>query len=284
MNRLFLIGITQNQAKNIKELTDPIWEYIDGLCFVDHGSTDGTRELLESRKGAGKIIDGTWVNNHDFSLNRALLEGGMKEGDFFVFRDSMERFNPEWVKNIKPFFSNLHNQGVNAIFNFGKIFAAEWTDRLYFQGNPHFGLMGLTQKIIDLKDYYDEDKHEHTWRIRDGEEGGRPLDNKIDHEAKYAWVYGRSNHLLLGMEGRQEEYHGAEGIRNHARWCAKQLGVPMTIDGLKTFISKLKEENPENLVTFINSHRVWKNFYRHHFLKHHINNINLTENDWRLVL
>ena len=44
MSRLFLCLITHNQYENVKSLTDPIWEHIDGIISVDAGSTDGTRE------------------------------------------------------------------------------------------------------------------------------------------------------------------------------------------------------------------------------------------------
>ena len=43
--RVFLCGITHNQVDNIDKLTANIWEHVDGLIFVDGGSTDGTKEL-----------------------------------------------------------------------------------------------------------------------------------------------------------------------------------------------------------------------------------------------
>jgi len=281
--KIYLCGITANQYHNIKELTDPVYKEVDGLIFVcDEKTDDGTFELLEERKGCGQIFKRKWSNSHDHNQNVFLLEGPMQDGDFFLLRDSMERFNPEWIKNIRSFVEDLEKEGICSIFNYNKGFMFKKNDSMIFQNSPHWHLLGIRNKIIDLSHYFDENKHEHTWRIRDGEKGGRPIDNKIDHEAKYAWVYGRSNHLLLGMEDKYEEFQRAENIRQQARLYAKDSGIAMTIEGLKEFIGKVKAESPENLVAFINSHRVWKNFYRFHFLKHNFEVINLTENNWVL--
>ena len=287
MSRIFLIGMTQNQVDNIRALTDPIYQEIDGLCFVDHGSTDGTRELLEERKGAGKIIERPWLMSHDFSLNHVLLEGGFKDGDYLILRDSVERFNPEWAKKIRNFIDTLDFAGVRTLYNYGKIFAFKYNDSLFFNGSPHFGVEGVQHKMVDLKDYHNEDLHEWTWRIRDGEEGGRPIDNKIDHEARYYFQYGRSNHLLLGREDCIEEYQRLELIRKHVRDQAKLLGFKTDIDGLKDFMRWMTDEEREdqtrlNGLNWINSCSILKNFYRIHLLNHSWDDIISTENSWTL--
>ncbi len=281
MSKTYLIGITQDQKENIKSLTDPIWNFVDGLIFVDHGSTDGTRELLEERKGCGKIIDEEWVNSHDYSMNHLLLKGGLENGDWCIFRDSMERFNEEWASKIQDFVDQLRIRWIRTVYNYGKIFMFQYNDSMFFTGSPHFGLQGAQAHSVDLKDLYNEDKKEHTWRIRDGEEGGRPIDNKIDHEAKYAWVYGRSNHLLLGYENKLEQYERAEIIRQHMRDNARTAGFEMTVEGLKDFLSFLLDKEKDSFKSFINSHRVWRNFYRFHFLKANFAEIEKTEEDWK---
>ena len=48
--RLFLCGMTGDRFLDIKEATK-FYDQFDGLVFVDHLSSDGTKELLESSKG-----------------------------------------------------------------------------------------------------------------------------------------------------------------------------------------------------------------------------------------
>lgn len=297
MSNIYLCGITnESEYQNIKKLTE-CWGVFDGLIFgydapegydmveSDIGSlsaADGDLcwRLLDERKKEGKIIHREWTNDHDLQMNTFLREGPMKDGDWFVLRDSMERFNLEWVKKLPDLVLEWETQGILSVYNYGKGFAFKWNDTMIFQGSPHWGLQGARGKAIDLKEQYDEDKKEHTWRIRDGEEGGRPFDNKINHEAKYVWNYGRSNHLLLGYENRIEEFRRAEIIRQHIREVAKVNGFDLTIEGLKEFMTWLKEKDHEAFSSWINSHRVWKNFYRYRIAGEDFYEVDKTEHDW----
>ena len=287
MSRLFLCLITHNQYENVKSLTDPIWEHIDGIISVDAGSTDGTRELLEERKGQGEVLYRKWTNDHDLQQNVWLRESVLKEGDIVLIRDSCERFNPEWAKKIRNFLDTLIFGGVRSIFNYGKLFAFVWSDSIVCQGSPHWGMVGLQHKMIDLKEYHNEDLHAWSWRVRDGEEGGRPIDNKIDHEAKYYWTYGRSNHLLLGRENNIEEYQRLEMIRGHIRDQARLLGFSMDLKGLEDFMrwitsDEVEDQTKINGKNWINSNHITKNFYRKHIAKDSWEDIISTENSWTL--
>jgi hypothetical protein len=282
MSRLFLIGMTQNQVDNIRDLTNPIYEHIDGLCFVDHGSTDGTRELLEERKGDGKVLDEQWVNAHDYSLNHILLKGGIKEGDRICLRDSMERFNPTWAKELPNILSQFISQGIESFYYCGKGFAFVFNDRMVFNGSPHWGLEGRKQGGIDLSQYWSEESKTATWRIKDGEPGGRPFDNKINHEAKYAWTYGRSNHLLLGLEKELDQFYRAEEIRQQIRDIAREEKIEFDMDGLKKFMEWFREVDYSNFRIWINSHRVWKNFYRYRILGEDFYEVEKNEREWVL--
>lgn len=290
---IYLCGITdESNYDNIKALTDPIYEHVDGLIFTYDSKFDADRldrydlpcyQLLLERCGKGDILTRPWTNDFDLQMNTYLREGPLKEGDWFIIRDSMERFDTDFAKDIKSFIMAHEAAGVHSIYNYGKHFAFRWNDSMLFQGNPHPGLLGARGKAVDLKDRYDEDKHEHTWRVRDGEPGGRPFDNKINHEAKYSWCYGRSNHLLLGLENNHDAFQRAEIIRKNIRMEAFYKGFDYTIEGLKGFIEYLvSNKQNEILKTWINSHRVWKNFYRYHFEKTDFYEIEETENEWTL--
>ena len=60
---------------------------------------------------------------------------------------------------------------------------------------PHWGLQNARHEAIDLKDYFKDEK-EYSYRLKDGEEGARPIHNFVDTLLKYYYVYGRSNHTL----------------------------------------------------------------------------------------
>jgi hypothetical protein len=294
MSRVFLCGTTSREYQNIKELTDPIYEHIDGLIWtVDEGALkDGTYELLDERKGEGAILQRRWVQNHSYSHNHWLLDSGvLKPGDVFLVRDSMERFHPDFASKIKDYISGFIFNGYKTFFNFGKLFGAIWNDSMVFdtKSSPHWALVGWQQKAIDLKQFHDEDKKEWTWRVRDGEPGGRPIDNKIDHEAKYLWCYGRSNHLLLNNEDNYDQYLYLDAVRLHIRDQARLHGFEMTLDGLKQFMDWITsderdEQTRKNGLTWINSHRVYRNFYRKYILGHKWEDIEKGEEDWRLEL
>lgn len=289
MSRIFLCGLTSKEHDNMKALTDPIHEFVDGLIYVvdDGAFKDGTYELLEERKGGGEILRQKWINQNDWSMNLWLHGSVLKPGDIFVFRDSLERFNPDFAKQLPDYLRSMSFNGVKTWFNYGKIFAAVYNDNLFFVGSPHFGLHGAQQKSIDLKSFHDETKHEWTWRVSDGEQGGRPIDNKIDHEAKYLWNYGRSNHLLLGNEDNYDQFLYLDAIRLHVRDTARLHGFEMTLDGFQQFLEwgtseERDDQTRQNIKNFINGSYVYKNFYRKRILGHRWEDIEATEQTWKL--
>lgn len=290
MSRIFLCGTTSKEFQNMKELTDPIYNHIDGLLYtIDDGAfQDGTYELLNERKGEGALIHRNFVKNHSYSHNHWLLDSGvLKTGDVFIMRDSQERFHPEWASKIRNFIDTLVFGGVKTAFNYNKLFFAVYNDSMEFVHSPHWALKGWQQKAIEMSNHHNENLKEWTWRLRDGEEGGRPIDNKIDHEAKYYWCYGNSNHLLLGRENNIEEYQRLEIIRLHVRDQARLLGFDMTLQGLEDFMRWMTDEEREeqtrlNGLNWINSCSILKNFYRKHIAKESWDNIISTENTWAL--
>ena len=148
--KVYLCGITQNQKKNIDDLTRDCYKAFDGLIYVDGGSTDGTKELLEERKGCGQVIYRRWTNDHDFQMNEFLRQGPLEIGDWFVLRDSRERFNAEWVAGIKDLIRKAKQSNIKSIYNYGKGFAFEYYDDMYFHGSPHWGLIGARSQAVDL--------------------------------------------------------------------------------------------------------------------------------------
>lgn len=271
IKKIYLCGITQNQYENINELTENCYQYFDGLIFVDAGSTDGTLELLEQRKGCGRILYREWTNDHDLQMSEIVRRGGMENGDWFVLRDSRERFNLEWVKNIRQILQSLVDQGVNSIFNYGKGFAFAWNDNMVFQGSPHWGLQGAIGQAVDFKSFFSETEKEHTWRIPEGQ-GDRPYGHMIDHHFKYYFIYGRSNHLLLGNENNIDSYKRQEAERLLFRKYMHDLGV-FSQDDMISYLKSEKALKDDNIKYILNGQRIMMDFYRKHVLGHSLEEI-----------
>lgn len=271
--KVYLCGITQNQKKNIDDLTRDCYKAFDGLIYVDGGSTDGTKELLEERKGCGQVIYRKWTNDHDFQMNEFLRQGPLKIGDWLVLRDSRERFNPEWVTGIKELIQKAKQSNIKSIYNYGKGFAFEYYDDMYFHGSPHWGLIGARSQAVDLSQFFDENKKEHTWRLRDGEDDSeRDESYYIDHFFKYYYVYGRSNHLLLGRENDQQGFQRAEDNRKQFRMYCHYIGLEFTADSFINY-AKQSASADQKFKEFINSEGILKDFYRKRILNEDLKSI-----------
>jgi len=270
--KVYLCGITHNQKSNIDALTKDIYEHVDGLIFVDGGSTDGTKQLLEERKGRGEVIYRKWTNDHDFQMNEFVRQGPMKNGDWFIMRDSMERFNLEFAKNIKSFINQVSSQKIRSVYSHDKGFAFQYFDDMSFSGSPHWGLQNARGNAIDLKHYYAEER-DFAYRLKDGEEGGRPLHNFIDHFVRYYFVYARSNHLLLGREGNQEEFRQKEHQRQVFRHILGETGIEYSINGLKEWMKSGEFKKDELLLKIVNDEKILNDFYRWHILSHTLEDI-----------
>jgi len=279
--KIYLCGLTHNDLENTQELTS-VYDCFDGLIFVDGGSNDGTKELLESRKKEGKIIYRNWTNDFDFQNNEILRQGPMKIGDWFFLRDGRERFNHDWVKNVKEYVREFKSNNIRSVFNYGKGFAFEYYDDMHFMGNPHWGMINCRDNKIDLMNHFSEKNKEHTWRLKDGE-GNRPIWNFIDHFAKYYYVYARSNHLLMGRENDRDGFMRAESNRQRFRiYCATVLNLEFTLDSLKNFLSKGTWKNDPIFIEMFNQEEILKTFYRWHILKHPLEQIKTNSKTWGL--
>jgi hypothetical protein len=280
--KVYLGIITQNEYKNINELTKNCFNYFDGIIAVDGGSTDGTKELLESRKGCGTIIHRKWTNDFDFQNNEILRQGTAKIGDWIFLRDSMERFNDDFVKNIKEFVNFCKQNDIRYTHCNGKGFGFEYYDDIFFFGNPHWGIQNIRGKFLNMFDLYKKER-DFAYRLLDGEEGGRPIHNFIDHFTKYYYVYSRSNHLLLGRENNPKEYQELESNRQKFRIYCYSLGLEYTLESLKNFLAQEKWKNDQYFISLFEKEEILKTFYRWHILKHTLDEIKQNQKTWSLT-
>ena len=271
MSKVFFCGITQNSVVDIDELTKDIYQYFDGLVWVDHQSTDGTKELLESRKGGGEIISLPWMRNHGWSMQAILNSNKILPGDFVVICDTLERMSTDFCKNIKNFIVELEKRNINTLVSYQKVFMFKYSpDILFTPISPHCSPQNLKQNGVEMSQIQ-EFQHPKTYRynIRGDK---RPRHSFIDHFVKYIYEYKISNHLLVGKESKLEKYRTHEEIRQKfILHCVNVLKLDLTVDSLKNFI--LNNELDYQTKWFFNFEPYLNYFYRFHKLKHNLDDI-----------
>ena len=149
----------------------------------------------------------------------------------------------------------------------------EYFDDQYFLGSPHWGLQNARPKAIEMSNFEDyKDEMTYSYNVRG--DGRRSDDHFVDHFVKYYYVYGRSNHLLLGRENDQEEFKKHEENRQLFRfYCRHELGLDFTIESLKEHFAKGDWKDDDFFVSYVSEEKILKDFYRYHFLKHDLNDL-----------
>lgn len=264
MNKLYLCGITSsNNLTNLKEMIDPIIDNIDGLNFTFHYPTDEGATYLENNKKDGKIVYADWCQRHSYSMNHFLFQGNMQYGDYFILLDSMERVSREFIeKAIPDFIKQMKERNLCLLCNYGKGFLFKYDESLEFQGSPHWFTSTFTGGTLNLelpKDLF--------WNVRSEQ---RDKWHFIDHYAKYMlYPYG-SNHSLLGLEKNgnpKDLFPVRETTRLQFRVYLRDiLKIPITVDSLKSYLIDNKDNIPSKMKEFINTEKVWNDFYRFHIL------------------
>jgi len=274
--KIYLCAITQNEKENMDELTREIHEDLDGLIIVDGGSTDGTKELMEKRKGDGAVIHRKWTNDHDFQMNEFLRQGPMKNGDWFILRDSTERLTPDFTGKVHDVCQKFDKMGIQTVYESSKILMARYYDDQFFLGSPHWGLQGQRKHIIRLRDVEGfEDPLSYGSTVRHLK---RSKDHCFSHQLKYYYVYGRSNHMLLGNEDNQNEYVRKETQRQKFRKiCEEKYKLNYTIKDLKDFLKTDAWKKDKEFIEIMNDEHILTRFYRHAILNEDTDHINSTQ-------
>jgi glycosyltransferase involved in cell wall biosynthesis len=277
MPKLFLCGITQNQKQNIDELTKDVYKLFDGLIFVDHFSKDGTSEILAFRRGLGEIIQRPWRQAHDHSMNEFLYAGIMKEGDWFVLRDSSERLNPEWVAQIKStLIPELEKRQCDTLYQRGKVLLARYHFDLFFYGTPHWGLQGQKTKAIDVGTNDESNDIKYAYSTRNL----RTKEEWIRQDIKYL-LYARSNQNALVFKSLDTFKH-YESRRKALRDHCLDSGIGVSVESLITHFKTV----PKLETIFLDEckdHILWRNFYRFYRLGHSGDEIEKTQDKWQLT-
>ena len=237
--KFWLTFITQNRFSDIKEMTEDLSPF-DGIVAVDHFSDDGTYELLDQRKGKGKIIQIPFLKHHAHSMNSFLFSGIIKNGDYFLILDSTDRINSRWLKTLKNEVEYYSQNDVGGVF-LDRIFLARYLDSMEFFGAIHWGLHPIWGKIINhsqTSGYKKED-----WIIN--KRGENPV---LWNPSKYWWVYGHgSSHTqLLYQQFGNDVWQKHENVRMNFRLsCQAQLGLEFTMDSLVNYLKENVGKYPD---------------------------------------
>jgi hypothetical protein len=265
-NKIYLAISTQNEKKNINELTS-VWYSFDGICAVDHFSNDGTYEILKSRCKDGFVEQIPYYGHHSHDLNHILFNPKIKIGDWILLRDSSERVDNNFAFNIRPFIKILEQQGVNSVYQRSKILMFRRFPHQCFSSTPHWGLQGAQSKIMAIEkqlNLFHDDK-EYCYSVRDEI---RDKYHFVDAFMRYYLIID-SNHNLLGLENfgdPNELFPKLEKQRISFLDLLNSIGVNNDINSLKLYLLSNREVLSDVFKDFINNNLILNQFYRYHVL------------------
>jgi hypothetical protein len=265
MNKIWLVFMTgPGKEQDLRELCEPILPYIHGIVAVFHTPSDAGATYLESVKGAGEIIYTKFCRRHSFSRNHYLWSGPIKEGDWCLQLDDLERTPSSFVSRVSDLIQQFEGNGINTAFYFNKPFIYQYHDSLEFVGSPHEGLHRHDgqMRAVELSNYYPTET-EIRYSIRHLK---RPDPyHWVGHYAKYM-LYPQSNHGLLGLADRGDPsvlYPIRERNRQVFLSEMRARGHPTTVDGLNALFA---EPLDDKLRLLINLDKVWQDYYRYYVL------------------
>jgi len=267
MNKIYFCGMSgPGSLENLKELIEPISEFIHGVIWTLHDSVGSEEEkYLESVKGDGKVIHYYYSGRHDVSRNQYLWCGPLKNGDYILTCDDLERINKDFAASLPSMIKTLKEEGINCLYFYGKPLFFEYHESMIYSGSPHEGLMRRDGKMSAIE-YANLQPDESKVRLN-----VRPLKRKdpfhwVPHYARYMLMPWGSNHSLLGLEHRgniQELFPKRDAKRLAFLEEIDRRGFERTLDGLEKMFSG---ELDQKLKQFINEEKVWNDFYRYKIL------------------
>lgn len=279
--KFWLTFITQNRKQDIEEMTKDIYPTFDGIVAVDHFSNDGTFELLQERKGAGKIIQKTFVKHHAHSMNEFLFAGIINNGDYFLILDSSDRINPNWLISLRKDVEYYNQNQIGGIF-FDRIFLAKYIDSMEFFGAIHWGLTPLFGKVLNYSTMSGFKKESYIINTRSDESNSVLL-----NPSKYWWEYGRgSSHTqLLYQQFSNEIWRKHENTRMHFRLnCQFILGLDFTLASLISYMQQHTNDYPDWFERVMEDEVSVKDIFRYKVLNQPISDICSNRFNWSYFL
>ena len=258
--RLFLCGITHGgNEKNLREIVEPVSEFFNGLVWTFHLPKDEGSEYLESKKGDGEIIYSKFCQRHGYSMTHYLWQGPMRDGDYFIQLDTMERISPKFCREkLLGLLDLMQEADLGMIANYGKGMLFRYSEELEFRGSPHWYPINLKGKALNFELSKDE-----FWNVRAEQ---RDSYQWVSHYLKY-WLYpAGSNHALLGLEKQgdpQSLFPSREARRLAFRQEVVKRGCDLTVDSV---IEMFKNDLDNIIKSHINSEKTLNDAYRYFVL------------------
>ena len=241
----WLVGMSgPGSLENLRELIDPIKHAFRGVVWVLHDARDSEEaHYLETVKGEGKVIHYYYCNRHCESRNQYLWCGPIKQGDWCVQVDHLERLAEGFLKEMPRLIQQLDSTGYNATYFFGKVFMFKYHESMRYQGTPHEGFHredgGL--RGVELNQIFTQETDaRYSVRHLKRDEPYSWLRHYLSYYLRQPWG---SNHVLLGNCDRPERgtekeiYLQREHVRLEMLEYLRSKGVELTVDGFYEYLT-----------------------------------------------
>lgn len=232
--KIWLGGITN--SLDVLPLIEQSIDYFDGIIFTVDDRSDKALiakfEELKSRYNNFHFLIRRFSQAHDWRANDWLHSGLIKSGDYVCVMDSTDRFNNNFVSNIKSIVSSWVKDNINSIF-LDRLFMFKFTGHQYFESTPHWGVANLFSQILNLSADASCKREDYIINTRD------VLRYGIIHPVKYFCEYKRSNatQLLYQQFGNDIwRFHENERLI-FQMFVEKELGFECTVENLIKYIS-----------------------------------------------
>lgn len=177
---LEFIAAVYNEEKQLGELIDHVYPYVDTYCIVDDGSTDKTRDILErydadfnpyAEVQAGpiflyKTIDHTGLPE---TVKREALKW-CDPDSWVIMLDADERFAPGVLEQINEFIKSPMSKGIDHVwFTLDEYIDDQYAGRTFIKcrlfkaWSAHFA--SALEGGIHVADWFDGNGANFGWRV-----------------------------------------------------------------------------------------------------------------------
>lgn len=282
MDKKIWLGVISNDKEyiNLDELTKDIWQDFDGLAMIIHnqyGKFSEIENLLLPRIKDGFIIKRDYLYHNGHSMNEFLFNPKIQLGDWIILRDSNERLNPYFSKDLRNFISFLESKNINSVYQHSKLLMfRRWFNQQFVNG-LHWGLLGAQPMGISIENFEEFALDENcAFSLRNK---NRPKEHRFLHEARYLINYGANgNHLQLFWP-----IHDQLEVHQNEFYKFLQYLDELKIKDVDLWGKYLQNNTlTEKMKYHINLERPLRNYYRYYVLKHSNEEILKDEDTWRI--